>query len=310
MLRKTFFKIVCSAAASLLISAQLFSGELKVLTVGNSFAHSLNSHLVKVVNSVPGCSIKLAYANLPGCSLKRHWENVLKEEADENAKFYGKAMGQPAVSKLRDILKSDKWDIVTIQQASPFSWKANSFQPYADKLIGYIRNYAPTAEIVIQQTWAYRKDAPALKDWGITQKQMYSALEKNYRTLAEHKNLRVIPMGLAVELGRAEQPENCLPYDKVALSELVPPDLPSRANLLVGNSYWRKNKSGDLWLAHDYIHLSPRGEYMQACLWFAFLFNKKTAEITYVPDSIGKSDAIWMRAKAQEALDSYKQVEN
>lgn len=309
MNRLNFFRVSTLLFLLLTLPFASMAKELKVLTIGNSFAHSIGAHLPKVAASVPGCYLKLGFANLPGCSLRQHWNNAEREERNESAKFYGKAMGQPAVYKLREILTSEKWDIISIQQASHDSWRPETFQPYADKLIGYIRNYAPQAEIVIQQTWSYRRDCPLFKEWNITPKQMYSALNANYRKLAEGKGLRVIPMGLAVELGRSEQPEICVPYDRAKLSELVPPDLPSRANLLVGNCFWRKGKNGDLWLRQDYIHLSPRGEYLQACLWFAFLFDKKTSEIAYVPSFIGDSDARWLRDKAQQALDSYRQAE-
>lgn len=304
-------KILKTLAITLTILACTFTAEakkIKVLTIGNSFAHSLNSYLPLVAKSVPDCELILGNANRPGCSLQEHWTNIEREEQNENAKSYGKKMGTPHVYKLRDILKSEKWDIISIQQASHFSWREETFQPYADKLIGYIRNFAPEAEIVIQQTWSYRLDAPLFEKWAINQNIMFEKLDENYKALAKHKKLRVIPMGLAVQLGRKEQAETCLPYTKETLKNLRYPDLPSRVNMLVGNIQWRKGTDGEMHLRQDFIHLSPRGEYMQACLWFAFLFDKKTSEITYVPSSIADSDARWIQKKAQEALDSFVQI--
>ena len=49
---------------------------------------------------------------------------------------------------------------------------------------------------------------------------------------------------------------------------------------------------------------------MQACLWFAFLFDKKCTDIKYIPKEL-KADAAeieLIKKSAQQALDSYKQV--
>ena len=70
------------------------------------------------------------------------------------------------------------------------------------------------------------------------------------------------------------------------------PDLPPQAGDLVGNIWWTKDKTtGELKLGRDTIHLNLRGQYLQACVWFAFLYGHRTDEITFVPDTIGNSDA-------------------
>lgn len=61
-------------------------------------------------------------------------------------------------ANLPEVIKAAKWDIVTIQQASPVSWDKSKTLPAADELIAYIRKNAPQAEIVIHQTWSYRND--------------------------------------------------------------------------------------------------------------------------------------------------------
>ena len=56
--------------------------------------------------------------------------------------------------------------------------------------------------------------------------------------------------------------------------------------------------------------MNLRGQYLQACVWFAALYGHKTSEITFVPDAIGNSDAEFLRAIAQEAVDTFPQVKN
>ena len=87
------------------------------------------------------------------------------------------------------------------------------------------------------------------------------------------------------------------------------PDLPPQAGDLVGRIWWAKDKTtGELKLGRDTIHLNLRGQYLQACVWFAALYGRKTAEITFVPDEIGNSDAAFLRSMAQEAVDTFPQV--
>ena len=58
----------------------------------------------------------------------------------------------------------------------------------------------------------------------------------------------------------------------------------------------------------DTIHLNERGKYMQACVWFAFLYHRKTSEVTFVPDCIGDEDALFLREMAQKAVDEFLQL--
>ena len=91
-----------------------------------------------------------------GCPLEKHWANVEKS-GDKNFKPYGIAASLssgetrkfPGRANVTDMLAADKWDIVTIQQASGRSAFYDTYQPYADNLIAKIRELAPQAEIVI-----------------------------------------------------------------------------------------------------------------------------------------------------------------
>ncbi len=284
--------------------------EIRLLTIGNSFADSAFAYLPAVVKSVPGCSIDMVRANIGGCSLERHWREFEKSEKDSSYKpYYGKF-------NLRTILTSKKWDVVTIQQASHESWRPESYQPYADQLIRLIRELAPQAEIVIQQTWAYRNDDGRIsvpdKGWKFDQAGMYERLTANYQTLAKKHQFRVIPVGSAVQISRARTPEKdrFKNYDAAQFQALRWPDLPSQAGDVVGNLWWSKNsKTGEMFIVRDPIHMNARGRYLQACVWFALLFDKKTSEISFVPHEIGNKDAEFLRACAQEAVNSFPQAD-
>ena len=175
-----FFALACTSAK-----------EIAVLTIGNSFAQSVFVYLPSIVKSAPGCSLHLEGANLGGCSLSLHWRHISEEEKDPSVRRY-----RNGKSTLRQILQSRKWDIITIQQASHESWRPETYFPYAEKLRDYIKKYAPTAEICIQQTWSYRADDPRISKggkWNIDQSEMFARAEKNYADAAKKLGLRAKP---------------------------------------------------------------------------------------------------------------------
>ena len=287
--------------------------ELKVLMIGNSFSVCVGRNLPQVVKSVPGNSLELTSAQIGGCPLDKHSANLVQAEKDPSFKPYGVTVWNsknPAKSQTRkgnvnELLKQNQYDIVTIQQASRKSWQYETYQPAAEELIAYIRKHQPKAEIVIQQTWAYRTDSPAFKNGKLNQDKMYEGLRDAYAKLAAKYQLRVIPTGDAVQLFRKYTPVKYQPSKE----KFESPNVPSRAGDVVGASSWRKDKkTGKEALVTDCAHLNSDGHYMQACLWFAFLYGEPVDKVAFTPDGMDKEKAALLRKCAQEALDNYKQV--
>ena len=275
---------------------------MNILTIGNSFTDSLALYFPAAVQSAR-CDLHFERANFGGCELARHWSYI---EAEERCRIY------QGGRKLRSILELRAWDVVTIQQASHDSWRPETFQPWAGNIIAYVKKHAPRAEVVIQQTWAYRADHPQLlpgSEWGISQDEMYERLTANYTKLARDYKLRIIPSGYAVQLTRRNSERKFANYDPALIDTLAWPDLPPQAGDVVGQCSWRKNPdTGELYLNRDLIHLNPRGQYLQACVWFAMLYGKKVSEIRLVPDELANSDVKFLQETAQQAVDEFQQV--
>ena len=270
---------------------------MNILTIGNSFTDSLALYFPAAVQSAR-CDLHFERANFGGCELA--------EERDVRCRIY------QGGRKLRSILELRAWDVVTIQQASHDSWRPETFQPWAGNIIAYVKKHAPRAEVVIQQTWAYRADHPQLlpgSEWGISQDEMYERLTANYTKLARDYKLRIIPSGYAVQLTRRNSERKFANYDPALIDTLAWPDLPPQAGDVVGQCSWRKNPdTGELYLNRDLIHLNPRGQYLQACVWFAMLYGKKVSEIRLVPDELANSDVKFLQETAQQAVDEFQQV--
>lgn len=278
---------------------------MNILTIGNSFTDSLELYFPAAVQSAR-CDLHFERANFGGCELARHWSYIEAEERDVRCRIY------QGGRKLRSILELRAWDVVTIQQASHDSWRPETFQPWAGNIIAYVKKHAPQAEVVIQQTWAYRADHPQLlpgSEWGVSQDEMYERLTENYTKLARDYKLRIIPTGYAVQLTRRNSERKFVNYDPALIDTLVWPDLPPQAGDVVGQCSWRKNPdTGELYLNRDLIHLNPRGQYLQACVWFAMLYGKKVSEIRLVPAELANSDVKFLQETAQQAVDEFQQV--
>ena len=125
---------------------------MKILSIGNSFSRDAHRYL-HPISIIEGSPIKTVNLYLEGCSLQEHHKNMLEDERKycldingESTTFY---------SSIKEALTSDKWDFVTLQQASTYSAHIDSYQPYLSELSSVIRNLVPTAKILMHETWAY-----------------------------------------------------------------------------------------------------------------------------------------------------------
>ena len=300
-----YSKILKRVVACFLTAAALPLGavpkELKVLTIGNSFADSVFKTLPAIVKADPDCTLVLMRANIGGCSLERHWKEHLKSEKDPEHRPYSKKY------TLRQLLTKEKWDVVTIQQVSRDSWKEETYHPYAEKLIDLIRELAPGAEIVIQQTWVYNSAAPTFEKWKITPEIMYNRLTECYTALAKRHKLRVIPSGYAIDLFRKAMGEKLVPVFPADPRQLKEPALPT-TNDPAGNFSWRKDsKTGKTTMLCDFYHLNRRGQYLQSLVWYAFLFGKDPQKSTYVPKGISSEEIVLFKKCAAQAVAQFRQ---
>ena len=262
----------------------------KVLMIGNSFSICCLKHLPQVAAD-RGVDLDLASLYIGGCSLKRHWENALKDgDSDFKPYLYGRnRFGKFSQSKANvcEVLRSAKWDVVTIQQASHDSWKPATYHPYGDNLVAKIRELAPQAKIVVQETWSYTPWDKRLKGWGIDQDEMYGKLHDAYGAFAKQYDFEVIPFGAAVQEWRRRLPvrytERSFGGDVVGGRGQSDADDFKRDM----NGVWTPNG--------DVFHLNEKGEYFQALVWAVKLFDVDLTELEYKPDFVTDDEAKLMK---------------
>lgn len=297
-------------SVALVLPAQISAAErdsLKLLAIGNSFSIDATGFLPQIAKD-GGKQLAIGRASIGGCSLERHARHLAEAEAGDEAGRAYKGFIDPNTRQRSDVtiieaLQADTWDIVTLQQVSHLSFQRDSFQPYLDQLIAAVRKYAPTAEIVIHQTWVYREDHPIFKkDNGFTPLKMYEGLTANYRHIADEKGFRLLPVGDALHLARQTPRWTYVPDPEFDFKN--PPDgqLPDqRASLQVGWR-WTTNKHGERSFNLDAIHCNNAGKYLGAAVWYLQLFDADSVPGKFIPEKLDAEDTAALRAHAVAAV--------
>lgn len=288
----------CILAVALILPAHAAEREsLKLLTIGNSFSNDALGYLSYIAKAGDK-NLTVGRASLGGCSLERHARHLREAEAgDPKGKAYdGRS--------LPEILASQPWDIVTIQQWSQLSFKPETFQPHADELIAAIRKHAPSAEIVVHETWAYREDHPWFqKNDGFTPAKMYEGARDTYRAFADGKGFRILPVGDAMNLARKTARWTFTPDTSFDLQNPPPGQLPDQhASLNIGWRWTTPKGDAQPKLELDAIHCNAAGKYLAGCVWYLQLFNAETLPASFTPKDLTPADTADLRAHALAAV--------
>ena len=134
---------------------------MKVLSIGNSFSQDAQRYLHNL-GEVNGKNIKCVNLYIGGCTLRQHYLNLLDDEKSYKFEFNGSDTGIRI--SIREALKSDEWDYVTIQQASHQSFDFDTYIPYIQKLKKYVFNIFAKVKIALHQTWAYPETKNRIKE--------------------------------------------------------------------------------------------------------------------------------------------------
>ena len=169
---------------------------MNILAIGNSFSQDATTYLHQVAKA-DGEDITVINLYIGGCSLERHYKNIMADAPEYDLQFNG--VSTKVKVSIRQVLISRKWDYIVTQQCSPECTVYGSYQPYLDKLAEYIHFYAPEAELIIQQTWAYERDSERLNTlMGYSDPEfMYRDLKDAYDKAAASIGARLIPCGEA-----------------------------------------------------------------------------------------------------------------
>jgi hypothetical protein len=284
-----------------------------LLTIGNSFAYDA-THYLPAMAEAAGRRLVIFHANIGGASLERQVQALTLSDhqphAPEARPYTRRPHPRTGVLHdftLREALQADAWDFVTIQQASPLSPRAESYEPHATTLIAYIRAHAPSAEVIVHQTWAYRQDYRGYAKENSSMDKMHAALVAAYDQLAARHGLRLMPVGDAFHAARQTPRWTFTAYPDPRFDYANPPEgrVPAQPGSINAGWRWTTDpKTGKPHFWHDYLHANDEGRYLAAAVWFEVLFGKSAETITYVPAVVNADDAKALRAIAHAAVEA------
>ena len=99
---------------------------MNILSIGNSFSQDAHKWLSQVAESA-GVQIRAVNLYIGSCSLERHWNNYVNQAPDYDLEINGEFVQKISVNMA---LRAQKWDVITLQQASPQCGDYSTYQPY------------------------------------------------------------------------------------------------------------------------------------------------------------------------------------
>ena len=120
---------------------------VRLLTVGNSVSENATKYLARIVEA-DGNKLVHHRCVIGGSGPDQYLAKVAAHAKDptDKAGLYGTG------KSLKQELAAEKWDVITIQQASIKSHDAATYRPGMKHLHAFIKKYAPASGVVIHQT--------------------------------------------------------------------------------------------------------------------------------------------------------------
>lgn len=221
---------------------------MNVLCIGNSFSQDATRYLHQISDD----EIFVRNLYIGGCSLETHMINIKENNAFYEYQKNGRMLKMVSIN---DALKKRKWDYVTIQQVSHFSGMVETYEPFTEFLIDYIKKECPSAEIVFHRTWSYdpSSDHFGFAYYNKSTDYMYERIVEASSAIADKYGLRTIDNATSIQRARA-------------LDEFNP-------------------EKGNLSINRDGFHLSlDYGRYLAGLTMFKFFTGKSATEVSYAPD--------------------------
>lgn len=276
---------------------------VRVLSIGNSFSRNATQFLDRLAEA-GGKKLEHHPIIVGGASLELHATKGQRNEADPKDKAGLYTDGK----SLKDRLTQATWDFVTIQQASIKSHDYATFQPFGSWLADYVRQHAPSAKLLVHQTWAYRRDDPRFVEppksptEPTTREAMHKGLVTAYQRLAEETGAGLLPVGAAFDLAERDEKWSYQSDAEFDFKAARPPALPMQTHSLHTGWRWVTVPSGQKVLRMDGHHASVAGQYLGACVWYEVLFGESCVGNSFVADGITSEYGRFLQETAHAAV--------
>lgn len=172
---------------------------IHVLSIGNSFSQDAHQYLHDLAKS-QGVAMETVNLYIGGCSLEQHFRNMAADRRAYDLEINGHRAEGFFVS-IREALTARAWDVITLQQASRFSFVAETYFPYLEELAEYVRDMCPCARVMMHQTWGYETGSQMIRELGFENyEDMFARVRACYQAAAVRIGADgIIPSGAAFQ---------------------------------------------------------------------------------------------------------------
>ena len=152
---------------------------MQILSIGNSFSQDAQTYLYRMAKNMFSVNLFIG-----GCSLETHFRNMMGDKNAYSLEICNLRTGFSM--SIKEALLSRAWDVITIQQASPQSYKYDNYFPYVEELAAYVRKMCPRAKLYIHETWGYETGSEKIEKHGFrTMEEMSEKVFETYARVAE-----------------------------------------------------------------------------------------------------------------------------
>jgi hypothetical protein len=138
-----------------------------------------------------------------GCSLERHLNELNSGAYSYTLEINGKGA---RLAALAEEINAYDWDIITLQQVSHYSGMQETYQPFLDELVAFIKENKPNAKLFWHKTWAYDKTSThsGFANYDNDQMTMYNAILSavQNKIVTNDRIVKIIPNGTAIQNAR------------------------------------------------------------------------------------------------------------
>ena len=245
---------------------------VRILAIGNSFSDDAVEHYLYGLAKAGGYKVIIGNLYIGGAPLDLHVKNV---QEDKEVYSYRKidVTGKKVITPKKSIsyaLADERWDYISLQQASGKSGLFDSYAEPLPVLYKYVKERAtnPNVKYIWHQTWAYAQNSThkSFPDYGSNQITMYKGImEASAKVKQLAKFDLLIPSGTAIQNARTS---------------------------FVGDHMTR-----------DGYHLDLNiGRYTASCVWYESIFKTSVIGNAYKPEKLSAYEAKMAQHAAHYAV--------
>lgn len=165
--------------------------KISVLMIGNSFSVDVAryTHQLSLGGDV---EIEVCVLYVGGCSLEQHINFIKEGSAPYEWFVNGESTGR--YIDLKTALLMKEWDYITLQQVSVFSGLKDTFYPYINQLIDYVKLYQKNPHFVLHKTWPYENgfNNTNFEHYNYDRKTMYKCINETYDYVAKDLGIDIV----------------------------------------------------------------------------------------------------------------------